>query len=267
MSTERETNIQKNAAGNIFDRQLLDEAFSAIEHLIQNCGYNQIPFQNLLEKANVYMHADILMVDKKGVVLHYIGKQILNSLGKKLEEGMMLDAEDQMKLRRIEEMTVNAYTGSADSKIYYMIMPLYSKENRLGTVIFAGKNAWSQDCLYFMRLLTMCISREYALNEYREDVETRKLSETVHAAIATLSYSELSAMVHVINGLNGKEGLVIASKLADQVGVARSVIVNALRKFESAGIIESRSLGVKGTFIRVINPILLEEFQRYRNMI
>ncbi|MCL8209092.1 MAG: GTP-sensing pleiotropic transcriptional regulator CodY, partial [Actinomycetia bacterium] len=36
----------------------------------------------------------------------------------------------------------------------------------------------------------------------------------------------------------------------------RSVIVNALRKLESAGVVETRSLGMKGTRIRVLNPRL-----------
>jgi len=52
---------------------------------------------------------------------------------------------------------------------------------------------------------------------------------------------------------------VVASRVADRVGVTRSVIVNALRKLESAGIIESRSLGMKGTFIRISSALFLEE--------
>ena len=58
--------------------------------------------------------------------------------------------------------------------------------------------------------------------------------------------------------LKGYEGVAIASKVADRVGVTRSVIVNALRKLESAGLIESRSLGMKGTYIKVLSPLLLE---------
>ena len=37
--------------------------------------------------------------------------------------------------------------------------------------------------------------------------------------------------------------------LYTSVGITRSVIVNALRKFESEGVIESRSSGMKGTYI------------------
>ena len=54
----------------------------------------------------------------------------------------------------------------------------------------------------------------------------------------------------------------MASKIADQAGITRSVIVNALRKFESAGIIESRSSGMKGTYIRVQNEFAVSEVKK-----
>lgn len=39
------------------------------------------------------------------------------------------------------------------------------------------------------------------------------------------------------------------------------MIVNALRKFESAGVIESRSSGMKGTSIKVLNDAVYEEIE------
>ena len=71
-------------------------------------------------------------------------------------------------------------------------------------------------------------------------------------------------MRHIFEELGGTEGFLVASRVADRVGITRSVIVNALRKFESAGVIESRSLGMKGTFIRVLNHKLLEELKKLR---
>ena len=53
----------------------------------------------------------------------------------------------------------------------------------------------------------------------------------------------------------------VASKIADRVGITRSVIVNALRKFESAGVIESRSSGMKGTYIKVVNDYVFTELE------
>ena len=83
------------------------------------------------------------------------------------------------------------------------------------------------------------------LREKAEEIEDDARSKAVvQMAISSLSYSELEAIEHIFEELNGKEGLLVASKIADRVGITRSVIVNALRKLESAGVIESRSLGM-----------------------
>ena len=64
--------------------------------------------------------------------------------------------------------------------------------------------------------------------------------------------------------MDGKEGILVASKTADRVGITRSVIVNALRKFESAGVIESRSSGMKGTYIKVLNDVVFDELDKIK---
>ena len=53
----------------------------------------------------------------------------------------------------------------------------------------------------------------------------------MQSAISTLSFSELEAIIHIFDELGGTEGILVASKVADRVGITRSVIVNALRKF------------------------------------
>ena len=70
--------------------------------------------------------------------------------------------------------------------------------------------------------------------------------------------------MHILGELDGNEGLLVASKIADRVGITRSVIVNALRKFESAGVIESKSLGMKGTYIKVLNEKLIDELKKLK---
>ena len=96
--------------------------------------------------------------------------------------------------------------------------------------------------------------------------ENRKVS-VINSAIGTLSYSEMEAIVHIFEELDGMEGILVASKIADRVGITRSVIVNALRKFESAGVIESRSSGMKGTYIKVLNDSVYEEIDKLKEKI
>ena len=102
-----------------------------------------------------------------------------------------------------------------------------------------------------------------AVNEESAE-ETRKIN-VVKSAISTLSYSEMEAIVHIFDELDGMEGILVASKIADRVGITRSVIVNALRKFESAGVIESRSSGMKGTYIKVLNDVVFDQIDQIRN--
>jgi len=61
------------------------------------------------------------------------------------------------------------------------------------------------------------------------------------------------------------QGMLVTSKIADRVGITRSVIVNALRKFESAGVIETRSSGMKGTNIKVLNEYAYNEIIKLHN--
>jgi transcriptional pleiotropic repressor len=111
----------------------------------------------------------------------------------------------------------------------------------------------------------MCVTMiSLLLNYFASQVkaESRRRTSIVKSAINTLSYSEMEAVRRIFEALKGKEGFIVASKIADSAGITRSVIVNAIRKLESAGVIESRSLGMKGTFLRVLNESFLHELQR-----
>ena len=101
-----------------------------------------------------------------------------------------------------------------------------------------------------------------AVNEENAE-ESRKLA-VVKSAISTLSFSEMEAIIHIFDEMDGMEGVLVASKIADRVGITRSVIVNALRKFESAGVIESRSSGMKGTYIKVLNDAVFDEIEKLK---
>ena len=109
---------------------------------------------------------------------------------------------------------------------------------------------------------TTVVGLEMMRSVNEENAEENRKIQIVKSAISTLSYSELEAIIHIFDELGGTEGVLVASKIADRVGITRSVIVNALRKFESAGVIESRSSGMKGTYIKVLNDVVFDELAR-----
>ena len=146
------------------------------------------------------------------------------------------------------------------------IVPIYGVGERIGTLIVAKYDEEFDDddlllCEYGATVVGMEMLRDHA---EKIEIEARKKA-TVQIAINTLSFSERKAAFAILSALDSTEGLLVASKIADQVKITRSVIVNALRKFESAGVISSKSLGMKGTYIKVLIEYLLDEVQKLRN--
>ena len=112
---------------------------------------------------------------------------------------------------------------------------------------------------------TTVVGLEMMRAVHEENAEEDRKQQVVKSAFNTLSFSELEAIIHIFDELDGEEGILVASKIADRVGITRSVIVNALRKFESAGVIESRSSGMKGTYIKVLNEVILMSWKRSKH--
>jgi transcriptional pleiotropic repressor len=179
-------------------------------------------------------------------------------------------AEKRAKsLGKISEVALDADlrsygVGTGDKVVKSVLLPLESAGIRLGTLIVCRHEpAYSADELIMLEFVSMIVARELAQAIYQETALEKKKSDVVKSAISTLSYSEREAIIHIFKELDGEEGLLVASKIADRVGITRSVIVNALRKLESAGVIESRSLGMKGTHIRILNSALRDELAGY----
>lgn len=145
----------------------------------------------------------------------------------------------------------------------WSLTPVYGGARRIGTLIMMRENReFTEEDIVLAEYGAMVVANEIMrMRSERVEEEARKKA-SVQIALDTLSYSEKEAIDHIMAELNGSEGLLVASRIADKVGITRSVIVSALRKFESAGVIESRSLGMKGTYIKVLNDYLFEELNK-----
>ena len=150
-------------------------------------------------------------------------------------------------------------------KFQAIITPIEIAGERLGTLfLYKCDRQYEIDDIILSEYGTTVVGLEMlrAINEESAE-ESRKVA-VVKSAISTLSFAEMEAITHIFDELGGMEGILVASKIADRVGITRSVIVNALRKFESAGVIESRSSGMKGTYIKVLNDVLFDEIEELK---
>ena len=147
-----------------------------------------------------------------------------------------------------------------------IVTPIVIGGDRLGTLfLYRNKEEDSIDDIILCEHAMSVIGLEMLRAVSEEVAEENRKTNGARSAISTLSGSEMDAIVHVFEELNGMEGVLVASKIADRVGITRSVIVNALRKLESAGVIESRSSGMKGTYIKIINEMVFDEIKNIKD--
>jgi GTP-sensing pleiotropic transcriptional regulator CodY len=135
---------------------------------------------------------------------------------------------------------------------------------RVGCLTLRRENDFTQDEKLAANI-ALCVCT--VLLRHREGLilsEQKRRAKAVRAIINSLSFSELEAATHVFKALGEKgEGLLVAGHIADKLGFTRSVVTGALRKLEGANLVETRSLGMKGTYIRVKEGLLLEELGKF----
>lgn len=248
-----------------------------VNRLLHRTGGRAVDFSEMAKVLREVISCDVYITSKKGKILGY---NLLDSFDvgpmeeKMIDDGYFPDAFNKAVMRIQDTMhNVQQENGKnifADDESLFgsklvTVIPVIGGGDRLGTLVLArdGAEFAAEDLVlaeYGAAVIGMEILRS---RSEKMEKEVRKKA-TVQIAIDTLSYSELEAVEHIFEELDGKEGLLVASKIADRVGITRSVIVNALRKLESAGVVESRSLGMKGTFIKVLNDHLLEELDKLK---
>ena len=251
--------------------QLLDKT-RKINRLLQKTGTQRVIFTDICEVMSDILGCNTLVISKKGKLLASFMDEGVEEIKELLtsELGDMVDRQLNERLLNILSTKENVNMATlgfsqevSSSSFVGMIVPIDIAGERLGTLFIYRKNDMLdiEDIIlgeYGSTVVGLEIMR--SINE--ENSEEARKTSVVKSAIGTLSFSEQEAIKHIFRELDGTEGILVASKIADRVGITRSVIVNALRKFESAGVIESRSLGMKGTYIKILNDLLLDEVNK-----
>ena len=229
-----------------------------------------LDYYHLSEMLSEFSTANVYMVDSSGRLLGYnwLPRYTSKALSESFRNGVMPE-EFVVRMNRCRDTEVHDedaplfdddYTGEKKPDKHLMYVPVIGAgAERLGTIMLVREmRPFRVEDVLLAEYLGMLAGIEILNERAKVLEETARSRLSVQMAMRALSYSELESMKHIIAELDGPEGVAIASRVADRVGVTRSVIVNALRKLESAGLIESRSLGMKGTYIKILSPLLLE---------
>ncbi|MDR1615714.1 MAG: GTP-sensing pleiotropic transcriptional regulator CodY [Syntrophomonadaceae bacterium] len=256
------------------EKKLLDKS-RGINKIMQKINANPVDFFEMAEILAYNLESSVFIVGRRGQINGYffiedIFCESIAELGNHTERFPESFNRDFMNMN---ETQINISLEDGRKCIFnpssfkcncshrlWATTPIFGGARRIGTIIFMRElKEFNEEDIVLMEYGAIVIANEIMRmrTERVEDEERKKAS--VQIALSTLSYSERDALEHVMKDLKGFEGLLVASRIADRIGITRSVIVSALRKLESAGVIESRSLGMKGTYIKVLNEFLFDE--------
>jgi len=243
-----------------------------LNKILQKSGTEPVVFDDICEILSDELNSDVYVVSRRGKILgHRFTRQftvkdefsyILDDMRFKDEynDVLLKIGETLTNLKSDERYVLNIENEYEGKNKKTTIVPINGNRERLGTLILVTlSDEFSDEDIVLAEYSATIVGLEILRSKQLESEENQRKNDVVDLAIHTLSYSEKEAVNHIFKELDGDEGLLVASRIADKVGITRSVIVNALRKLESAGVIKSRSLGMKGTRITILNDKLLEK--------
>lgn len=252
--------------------QLLDKT-RKINKLLHNNSSSKVVFNDICNVMTEILDSNVLVISKKGKVLGLskcedvtnITELLIGKVGSFIDQMLNERLLNVLSTKENVNLETMGFSPEVSKGCLAMISPIEIAGERLGTlVMYKNQSFYEIDDIILSEYGTTVVGLEMLRSVHEESAEEVRKDQIVRSAISTLSFSELEAILHIFDELDGSEGVLVASKIADRVGITRSVIVNALRKFESAGVIESRSSGMKGTYIRVVNDHVFDELEKIK---
>lgn len=252
--------------------QLLDKT-RKINKLLHNNNSTKVVFNDICEVLVGTLSSNILVISRKGKVLgvglckgvEEITELIVDKVGGYVDPLLNDRFLSVLSTKENVNLETLGFLGSNIRDYDAIISPIDIAGERLGTLfMYRSGQPYDIDDIIVSEYGTTVVGLEMMRSVNEENQEEARKVQVVKSAFNTLSFSEMEAIVHIFEELDGNEGILVASKIADRVGITRSVIVNALRKFESAGIIESRSSGMRGTYIKVLNDVIFDELKKMK---
>lgn len=234
---------------------------------IKSCVSNKgVEYDMVASRVSDLIKSNVFIVQRDGRI---IGRHLMaggnceflyDSLKSNLFPDKVVKRINACHAVEIANDNVSLFDGSS-SDMHLIYVPIIGGvENMFGTIVLMriGNDFTLRDVL-IAEYLSPLVGIEI-LGEINRSIEADIQSRNaVQKIMQILSHSEQEAVRYVIAELNGSKGIIIGSKIADKIGITRSVIANALRKLESAGVIESRSLGMKGTYVEILSQTFVEE--------
>lgn len=254
--------------------RLLDDT-RKINSILHRKNSGKVAFNDICDAMKSVLHSNVLVLSRKGKVLGMGSVSGIERIGslENVKVSSFIDARlnerlvDILSTKESVNLETLGFSEEVSRQYQAIITPINIAGQRYGTLVIykpSGEDSYSIEDIILTEYGATVVGLEMVRSVSEESAEEDRRAQGVQAALSTLSASETDAVIHIFNELSGLEGILVASRIADREGITRSVIVNALRKLESAGVIVSKSSGMKGTYIKVTNELIYDEIEELK---
>lgn len=168
-------------------------------------------------------------------------------------------------INRYEDQPKCTYEGvkyCLFSDRYYSMYPIFSIFEKVAGMLFIRyETPFSESdnvlCEYTYAIVSIEMVRQEQEKIQQLSMEVAKAK----LAVSSLTFSEKKAAVAILESIEGNKGEVFLNSVATKTFTTPSTVSSALKKLEVATVIVTKSRGVKGKYIEILNQNLRNEFK------
>lgn len=255
---------------------MLDK-MKSLNTVFRQSSTSAIPVDELCNKLSSVLSANIYLFEPNGRIFSYATSDKLfceyneNSLKAQFlpqEYRDIFEAGDETRFNVYEQAPLCTCEGVEkcifENRFYSMVPVFYNYQKKAGILLIRYGRAFDSDEEVLCEYTSAIISLELMRVEQQRIRRHSLLQARAQLAAAALSYSELVAASAALACLppGAGEGPVMLNLVSAQTYVTHSTVSAALKKLETAGVIKTQSMGVKGKHIRVTNQFIAREMAK-----
>ena len=241
----------------------------AIAAVLHDSTEEKVAFNEVCSALSDAIDSDCFVLSRKGKILGtavidngVTSKTVLNG-----NKGTVIDKavnDPILLITATKELTKgDDWTKGIPDGFFVMVVPIVMKGIRIGTLIVSrDREKFEDEDIILAEYAATVVGLEMENSMAGELAEENRKISTARASISSLSDDEVNAAFKIFEELSFMDGVVLAGNVAEKSGIPITVLVGALRKFEKAGLIQTKSSGMKGTYIHILNDAIIEEIQK-----
>ncbi|MCR5797226.1 MAG: GTP-sensing pleiotropic transcriptional regulator CodY [Eubacterium sp.] len=246
---------------------LLDKT-RRINGLVRDSRVPKLAFNDICKVLSELLSSNVYVISSSGKVLGVSFRDLDNVISEiPVVKSKRVDSKIASRMKNVlstkENVNLQLLGLSRDEVrgLQAMITPVYVAGNHLGALfLYRKEEEYDIEDIILCEYTTTVIGLEMQRSVMEEKSSESRMKQDVDSAVSILSPLEKKAIMNVLAEVDSGESTIVVSQIAKEAGITRTVIINALKKMESAGLLETKSMGVKGTNIKVLNSIIYEEF-------